>query len=136
MGQLVDPWTLRCYFSIERYVDRMMADEFTVEKKVGRNPVGPNSKMPKGSHHCLYKAFDKATSDPVFFAHIPVSPDGRHWPGWELDPKVLRYGGIRYQKDEDWVSPAERCGEVEWQKRVCGWFYARWRNFLCLMRGR
>lgn len=128
MAEPVDPWTLRCFFRVGRYIARYKADEFRVEADIG-NPVTSVSRFPPGTRNVMYGAYDKTTDDQVFLAHLPIDSSGAPLWGRKLDPKLLMYQGVLYAKDEYWVDPAK-------DRRIFGWFYAKWRKLRCFLRGR
>ena len=107
-----------------------MANEFPkVERRIG-NEVKTMPNLPKGTRHGFVKAID---SDGVmlFFANHFVDPNGKPLSGSELDldPKALLFRGQRYVKDETWRDPAK-------DRRLFGWFYAKYRKLLCRLMGR
>ena len=110
------------------FIARLEADEFRVDIEIG-NPVTLKSRFPPGTRNVLYRAYDKITADFLFLAHVPIDLDGEPLPGKKLDPKSLLYKGVRYAKDEYWKDPAK-------DRRVFGWFYAKYRKLLCVLSGR
>lgn len=146
---IVDPWTLRCLFGLGKFIRRHLAGDFRIERTTNKSAVRTMPNLPKGTRHQIVKAID-ANGVLVFCAHHFVNPQGIPLRGndLDLDPRALMFRGQKYQKDEGWKNPAEseqwfgatdpirrtRFGTIAY--RVFGWFYAKYRKFLCFLDGR